>query len=108
MCNGRYNKVSRYEMLTVFFHLFEILYILYFLGIAIEEYATTEVLAKEFIEAENDLTHMETDHEMSHVEEIIDHHDFNEVTINSEEEVDHMVFEVDCATEKFSDITDDN
>lgn len=74
-----------------------------------EEYTTTEMITKEVIEAENDLTHhVEADHEMSHVEEIIDHDNFNEVTINTEEEEHHMVFEVDCPTEKFTDVPDDN
>lgn len=99
------------QISMVFFYfcgyILKFLYNLYFLGIAIEEYTTTEMITKEVLEAENDLTHIETDHEMSHVEEIIDHHDFNEVTINSEE-VHHMVFEVDCPTDKFSDIADDN
>lgn len=62
----------------------------------------------EIIDVEDGLTHMETEHEMSHVEEIIEHHDFNEITINSEEEIPHVMFQVDCPSDKSSDMVDDN
>lgn len=79
-----------------------------FLGERAGKYIATDIISNEVIEAEHDMTHIETDHGMSHVEEVVDHHDFNEVTINSEEEVSHVILQVRCPTDKFSDITDYN
>lgn len=73
-----------------------------------ESYTTTELISKEIIEADNELAHIDSHHEMSHVEEIIVHHDVNEVTICSEEEVHHQVIlQIDSLMNK-SDISDDN
>lgn len=44
---------------------------------------------------------------MSHIEEIMENDDFNEVTINSED-VHHIVFQDDSSEDKLNNIDGDN
>lgn len=75
---------------------------------AMDEYVATEIVNKEVIESEHDFIDViKSEDGMSHVEEIVEH-DFHEITIKSEEEIPHVILQVDCPSEKNSVIADDN
>lgn len=79
----------------------------FFIGEAVEVHQ--DLIANEIIESEHEVTdYIPKENEFSHVEEIVDEHDYKEVTISYEEEVPDIMDQVQCAADEYSDVKDDN